>query len=166
MLRIIIPIFQMNRKHTGTVGAHPLELGGKPHFAPLSVYRLVHFESASEYEVLNTELRKDLWELRNVAEMIGSIACASALAKFIRERRSDHEIAHRSFSVGQIKIVLQIPRTHPQISRSDIFFQQILVLRTHNEIIFEHDRLRVEMENITVISFKQRKKLIDKVDEL
>ncbi len=143
MLRIVVPIFQMNRKHTGTVGAHPLELGGKPHFAPLSVYRLVHFESASEYEVLNTELREDLRKLRNVAEMIGSIACAAALAEFIRERRSDHKIAHRSFPVGQIKIVLQIPRSNPQISQSDIFFQQILVLRTHNEIIFEYYRLCV-----------------------
>ena len=166
VLCVVVPVSEMNGKTTRAV--RPLPFKFRRHlFLPAdTVHRLVESESASEHKCAKSELTDDLRKLRNIPELVGSISDRAALAELLCDRRADHEIAHGRLAVGEIEIVLQIPRPHTDIPRGDILLQLFLVPRMNGKIIFQHDGLCVQMEDVITVSFENAEQPIDQIDQL
>ena len=105
----------MNCQQFGAVRSYPPEFGRR-------LPRQLRFEAPAENKIIYTELPQYLRQLRNISELIRRLAHVYAFAEPLGNFGAYKQVSDCSLAACKVKVVLQIPRPHQNISRAYPFF--------------------------------------------
>jgi hypothetical protein len=116
--------------------------------------------------VVEAELAKDLRHLSDVAEQVRKVAHGHRRAERLRDAMAARQVPDERLAAHEEFIRHVVPRPDEDAAFLDQFPQPRLLVRAQLQVVFEHDRLAVEMEVLVVrLALHEVEQAIDEPDE-
>ena len=98
-------------------------------------------------------------------EGVGDVRDARYGSERARDRSTEQQIANVGLAAGQQRVGLDVPRAGGEPSRAQSGDELVVTVRSHLEVVLEHDRLTVEHETKAGIGREQIEHGVDRVHE-